>query len=272
MTEKIKNIICDGDLKISNIAVSRTVPNAETYIYKKGSKMYDRFFYIAKGTFYITEKGKEPIVASKGSVVYLPPDIDYISSWELGENEYISFNCLMFGNGKELHLSEEITLILKETNGETENILNKCYETYIQNQKFSSVIIFSLFYRLLYLILKYDERKYLKKDDRLGVIYKAIIYLEDNYMKAFSTEDLAKMCNVSVSTFRNLFKKYKGVSPMKYKTELKLEHAKNLLESNLYTISEVSDIIGCVDISHFNKLYKSKFNKNPSDDKNSDLL
>ena len=43
-----------------------------------------------------------------------------------------------------------------------------------------------------------------------------------------------------------------------------MAHAKNMLESGVYTVTEVSDIMGCADLSHFNCQYLCKFGINPS--------
>ena len=61
-------------------------------------------------------------------------------------------------------------------------------------------------------------------------------------------------------------KKYNGISPLKYKNKLKMKHAKELLKSGLYTVSEVAEIVNCTDISHLNKLYKAEFGTTPSND------
>ena len=48
---------------------------------------------------------------------------------------------------------------------------------------------------------------------------------------------------------------------------LRMNHAKDMLESGVYTVTEVSDIMNCTDLSHFNRLYSSVFGINPSESK-----
>ena len=96
-------------------------------------------------------------------------------------------------------------------------------------------------------------------------IYKGIIYLENNYMSDFSIKDLADKCKVSETTFRRNFIKIKGMSPVSYRNELRLQHAFDFLKSGLYTISEVVELVGFNDIPYFSKSFKKKYNITPAE-------
>lgn len=54
------------------------------------------------------------------------------------------------------------------------------------------------------------------------------------------TEEIAKELNVSYSWFRQMFKKYTGLSPSRYQMQLKLLRAKELLETTDMNISEIA--------------------------------
>ncbi len=268
MLQKAINTICNGESIVKKIVVASNKPILGRHICVKGDKLMDRFFYISKGTFKIKEKGAEEIIAIEGTLLYLPRDIEYVSCWEEGLASYVAFNyCLYDENGNYLHLSNHITVALKDKNGEVYELLKKCEKDYIKNEKFTSLILQSYFYKILHLIFRQHEKRVIKTDKNLFEIYKAIIYLEDNYMFEISTDKLAEMCNLSESTFRRVFKKFKGISPMKYKQILRMNHAKDMLESGVYTVTEVADIMNCTDLSHFNRLYFSAFGINPSESK-----
>lgn len=260
------NGFINGDCFIQNIVVMKAVPNPDRYINTKGEKLYDRLFYISKGTFYIREKGKNQIIAKEGSLVYLPKGVEYVSYWDKSiKGEYITFNYIAFNLNKvPMCLDNKISLIAVDKSGALYNLLNEAYKLYINQEKFAPLLLKSYFFEIMYNIFKINERAALKKDNKIREIYKAVIYLEDNYMTDITSEDLAKMCNISVATFRRLFKNIKGVSPYKYKNSLRMKHAKSMLESGVYTVSEVCEIMGCTDLSHFNRLYKAEFGQNPS--------
>ena len=68
--------------------------------------------------------------------------------------------------------------------------------------------------------------------------------------------EIAKMCHVSPSYFRKLFKAYSGMSPIDYQIQMKISHAKRLLQTNTMSISEISDTLGFFDTAYFCKLFK----------------
>lgn len=266
MLSRTVEAICEGNCYVQQIVVSASKITSIKSICKKGEKTMDRLFYVTKGIFHISEKGRREINAVEGTLIYLPADVEYTAFWEQPEiASYIAFNYNMYSsNGVSLHLSDNIIVAATDRNGEIYSLLKECVNAYIQSEKYVNLALQSNFFKLLYTVLKKQNRKAIKKDKNLSEIYKAIIYLEDNYMFDFTTEQLAEMCNISVATFRRLFKKYKQISPMKYRQKLRMLHAKSMLESGVYTVSEVSEIMGCTDLSHFNRQYFSEFGINPS--------
>lgn len=266
MISQTIDTICKGQCYVQKIVVSASNIVANRFVCRKGENLMDRLFYITKGTFHISEKGQKEICAPEGTLLYLPSDVEYTSYWEQIDNSsYIAFNYTLFDlNQVPLHLDENIIIAIKDKNAEVYKLLKQCSDIYIQNEKFADVELQSLFYKIIYTIFRQQNRKAMKKDKNSAEIYRAIIYLEDNYMFEITTEELAKMCNISVATFRRLFKKYKQTSPMKYRQHLRMIHAKNMLESGVYTVTEVANIMHCTDLSHFNRQYYCEFGINPS--------
>ena len=71
--------------------------------------------------------------------------------------------------------------------------------------------------------------------------------------------ELARMCGVSQVYFRKLFKLRYGTSPKQYINALRLETAAQLLQSQLYSVSEVSEKSGFTDPKYFTKLFTKRF-------------
>lgn len=269
MLSQTINTICEGKYYVQQMVVSASKITSVKSICKKGEKIMDRLFYITKGVFHIRENGCDEIIAPEGRMIYLPADVEYTAYWEQPDiASYIAFNYSLYNiSGTPLHLSDQITVVANDKNGDIYKLLKECINTYIQNEKYAALSLQSHFLKLIYTIIKGQNRTAIKKDKNSSEIYKAIIYLEDNYMFEITTEQLAEMCNVSVTTFRRMFKKYKQISPMKYKQKLRMTHAKNMLESGVYNVSEVAEIMGCTDLSHFNRQYSAEFGFNPSESK-----
>ena len=77
---------------------------------------------------------------------------------------------------------------------------------------------------------------------------------------------LAESLFLSERQFRRKIKKITGLTPNKYIREIKLQHARALLEDHTYlTVSEVGYAIGFGKPEYFSKLYKERFGKLPSE-------
>jgi AraC-like DNA-binding protein len=75
--------------------------------------------------------------------------------------------------------------------------------------------------------------------------------------------DLAQMCGVSQVYFRKLFKLRYGTSPKQYINALRLETAAQLLQSQLYSVGEVSEKSGFTDPKYFTKRFTKRFGCGP---------
>ncbi|MDW7693888.1 AraC family transcriptional regulator [Flammeovirgaceae bacterium SG7u.111] len=80
-----------------------------------------------------------------------------------------------------------------------------------------------------------------------------------------SVEDLAKLSNLSLSSFKRDFKKIFNDSPANFINHQRIEKAKELLRTSQLSISEVAYETGYADPGYFARLFKSKTGLSPSD-------
>lgn len=108
----------------------------------------------------------------------------------------------------------------------------------------------------MYILLKYlddCEKKLLGSD----LINTQLTYITEHFSDpAISIEMLAKMTNISAVYFRKSFLKIMGVSPYKYLMGVRINEAKKLLKSNLYTVEQVSEMCGFGSLYHFSYAFK----------------
>ena len=71
------------------------------------------------------------------------------------------------------------------------------------------------------------------------------------------------MCGITPEYFRKIFKTYYGVSPIKYINTLKITHAKELLASGMYSVTEAALQSGYTDMSYFSREFKKATEKSP---------
>ena len=96
-----------------------------------------------------------------------------------------------------------------------------------------------------------------------SIISKTISYLSKHIEKNPSIADLAERCNVSEVYLRRKFKERMGISPAKYKNELRLGKAISYLKFGDISVQEISDMLGYATVSHFIKEFKRRFGTSP---------
>jgi AraC-like DNA-binding protein len=123
---------------------------------------------------------------------------------------------------------------------------------------------------MLGLIISESQNKTLEKR-HLQLIEQGKIIFNENICSVLKIEDVADKLNLSYTSFRLNFKKYTGISPAKYFSNLKIEKAKQMLLETPYSIKEVSYMLRFSSIEHFSTLFKKVTGISPKDYRKSKL-
>ena len=97
----------------------------------------------------------------------------------------------------------------------------------------------------------------------------AIEYIEQNCCSDFKISFLADLCNMSENTFRKKFKIALGITPIKYKNQMLMREACNLLKSGNFNISETAYLLGFDTPYSFSKSFKKTLGISPNEYRNS---
>ena len=89
--------------------------------------------------------------------------------------------------------------------------------------------------------------------------------IKNNVYSNLSLEEFAKLCNMSLSSFKRKFSKVYAESPKKYMNRIKLEKASTLLSTTNLLISEIAFECGFDTISSFNRSFKTHFKRSPTE-------
>ncbi len=93
--------------------------------------------------------------------------------------------------------------------------------------------------------------------NKLEIITPAVDYIHENYTnQMISIDFLSKMCEITPEYFRRIFKSFYGVSPISYINNLKITRAKELLESQMYSVTDAALQSGYTEMSHFSREFK----------------
>ncbi len=91
----------------------------------------------------------------------------------------------------------------------------------------------------------------------------AVSYIEENFAKAITLEEVAKVVNLSPNYFSNLFKEEAGETFIEFLTKTRMTHAKLLIEQNCYSLKEICYKVGYKDPNYFSRVFKKYFDMSP---------
>jgi AraC-like DNA-binding protein len=125
-----------------------------------------------------------------------------------------------------------------------------------------------LFYRLVGWLC--DARNIRSLDNDIDPkIADGVRLLEQTYLENLPITKFSEASHMSINAFRSLFKKQFGTSPVKYRNELRIERAKELLLEGGFTIAEVAYACGFENVGYFCRYYRRSMGETPSQTKDS---
>ncbi|MFD0714864.1 AraC family transcriptional regulator [Paenibacillus sp. GCM10027626] len=96
----------------------------------------------------------------------------------------------------------------------------------------------------------------MKQHPHKNVIHEAIHWMEKHYMHDIPLSEFSSQFYLSPNYFRTLFKQATGKTPIEYLTAIRIEKAKQLMQEDSYTISQISTMVGYADLHYFSRLFK----------------
>lgn len=87
--------------------------------------------------------------------------------------------------------------------------------------------------------------------------------MRDNLHKEVCLSELAQSVNLSVWRLGHIFRSDVGMAPIKYLRVLRMERAKQLLETSYLSIKEIGYHVGLNDESHFVRDFKKAYGAPP---------
>lgn len=204
----------------------------------------------------LPEGSRKPLISAPNSITYMPRGVAYdVSSHECGSMYAVHFE-----------LAEECEVkpfvFCPKSPIEYENLFsNICARFRVGNDRDYRCL--SMMYELLAAI-----RHETGEADRRAVpkrIRDAVDDINKNYNDPeLCVSSLAKKAGVSEVYFRREFKACTGLPPVKYIKKIRLENAKALLSTALYSVGEVATRCGFDSISYFSEEFRKAYGEPPS--------
>lgn len=100
-------------------------------------------------------------------------------------------------------------------------------------------------------------------DNDVQIVNRVIHYINKNYDKPISAENLVEQFYFASNTIRTIFKRQTGKTIHEYLTETRMERARILLENGSLKIKDIADRIGYDSVSYFCMRFSRNFGISP---------
>lgn len=131
----------------------------------------------------------------------------------------------------------------------------------IQNSYQASALI----YRLIMELLQTSTLQQQEKANWPQQIKQAAAFMESEYHRLQSLDDVASAAGLSKYYFTRMFTKTTGISPMDYVTKLRIEKAVHLLRSSSLSVEDIAYAVGYSSGSYFSKVFRNRVGFPPAD-------
>lgn len=103
-------------------------------------------------------------------------------------------------------------------------------------------------------------------DSNFHRIANAVAWLRENYDQPTDVEELARLVNMSLSTFHRQFRAVTSMSPLQFQKALRLQEARRLMLTSMLDASTAARRVGYVSASQFSREYGRFFGSAPTKD------
>lgn len=199
--------------------------------------------YIKKGSFSFITDGREETACS-GEIALVDCYKPHKYYTKDGYEAYWLHIC--GANTYEIYkeIKQKIGCIIP-SNTETLASVKKIYSAIKENKQSDKAEISLMIYGLLVMLTAAD------KADENNPISLSVNYINENYSKNITVDEISKSAHLSSSQFSRNFKKHTGTSPYDYLLSVRLARAKELLKNTNLPISDIAYQTGFASDSNF---------------------
>lgn len=109
----------------------------------------------------------------------------------------------------------------------------------------------------------YNFKYRLNSSDVVSRLLPAVQFIRHHYQDTFSVPELAKLCNMSETSFRRNFNQAFNMSPTEYILSIRMRIAAHYLRNSKMSISDIANTCGIPDSTNFIRYFSKTFNTTP---------
>ena len=242
------------DIGKVSIAHEFTLDEGNRCDYSQGRKVNGISLALEGQAQYRSVSGKKYII-NEGDVLFLPSSSAYTIDIN-GSYHHYTVNFALHGEYSNALPYSEITVLHTENAQYFKTAFARLCEVWSEKKSGYEMKATMYAYRLLEAFVSEMNAKKLENNHTYHTLSKAKEYIDKNYSKSITISSLAKLCDMSETNFRRTFLSTFGQTPIAYRDKVRLQSAKEFLESGFYSVGEVAMRCGFDDVSYFCRFFK----------------
>ncbi|WP_243154900.1 AraC family transcriptional regulator [Clostridium thermarum] len=215
----------------------------------------------------------------KGDFIIFNPGVyheEFLTPGEQVSELHMGFDNLSIeGLPKNFLLKENSSPVvhLKKYRKEFDGCIHQIISEQAKNEPGFDIVLKSLSMNLLVLLLRetycdeevqQTESLSFNSSDKSTIVRTIIAYMNEKYTEEISLDKMAKTTYLSPVYISKIFKEETGYSPINYLINIRLQKAKQLLESGNSSVKAAAESVGYNDAYYFSKLFKKYYGYPPS--------
>lgn len=220
----------------------------DRFDYKCQSRAWDGFVVITSGECYVTFSDSDERALSVGDALILRKGEKYSIRSKAGCSYYTS----AFDFTEESEPSVSLMPKIVSCTGAQLKSFERLTADW-QRRSDNSYMLCKI--RLLRLCVDFSDFGTQRTYNGNRGVDRAVDFIHSNFKRQFSCAELAEYCSLSESHLRKLFLQKTGMTVIEYRDLLRLEAAKELLSSGMFSVKEAAYELGFCDVYYFTKFF-----------------
>ena len=213
------------------------------------------FLYLISGRYRFAF-GEEEVVAEAEDLVYLPEGSSY--SFELSGDDPL---CIMIETSlsyldDRFAFCKHPTIAERTATQKARTAISSLTGTSGRYEKMAA---------LLYCLDAFSGVEDAIGDGPNSQIMPALRYIDEHCNEKIRVDEVAKLCFISESQLRRIFRRELGVSPIEYKNQRRMHEAVNMLKYSYSGVGEIASSLGFESVYIFSHVFKKYMGVSPTE-------
>ncbi len=262
------------DLFVNSCGHYKLIHRKEMHTYREEGRRDYQLLYVAGGIAHFVEGNTHYELGAGGIYIYQPqvPQDYYYLLREKPDIYWVHFTGRKAGEilaSMGLPLGQPIQLTIRE---ELPELFEKIIVELRLNRYRNADMAESYLRQLLITAARYHNADSGEKQVYNSMFDEIINRFHQEYQNDISVAAYAAEYHISNSWFIREFKKYTGYSPKQYITNLRLQHAKELLNNRYLSISDIATLVGYENQLYFSRIFHKYIGMSPREYRDRDKI